>query len=113
MRYLPDYTVDSLQATPRNTDSVLSQANATLTQPYQPVQFAEESAGAIAVRLDSTREEIRMALIAYQTGKVDFLTLSAVFSRAYAAGIAFLKDANQFLAREVALERAVGVQFPG
>jgi cobalt-zinc-cadmium efflux system outer membrane protein len=103
----------SLQAARYSMDSVLSQTEATVTQLYQSAQFAYESAlqyrGALIPLAD---KEFRVALIAYQTGKVDFLTLSAALQGAYAAHITYLQNANQFLAGEVALEQAMGVPFP-
>jgi outer membrane protein TolC len=51
-------------------------------------------------------------LVAYQTGKVDFLTLSSALQSGYAARITYLQNANQFLADEVALEQAIGTPLP-
>jgi cobalt-zinc-cadmium efflux system outer membrane protein len=103
----------SLQAARYSMNSVLSQTEASVTQLYQSAQFAYESAeqykGALIPLAD---KEFRVALIAYQTGKVDFLTLSAALQSAYAARITYLQNANQFLAGEVALEQAMGVPFP-
>ena len=103
----------SLQAARYGMNSVLSQTEATVTQLYESAQFAFESAqqykGALIPLAD---KEFRVALIAYQTGKVDFLTLSAALQSAYGARITYLQNANQFLAAEVALEQAMGVPFP-
>lgn len=103
----------SLQAARYSMNSVLSQTEATVTQLYQSAQFAYESAqqykGALIPLAD---KEFRVALIAYQTGKVDFLTLSAALQSAYAARITYLQNANQFLAGEVALEQAMGISLP-
>ncbi len=103
----------SLQAARYSVNSVRSQTEATVTQLYQSAQFAYESAqqykGALIPLAD---KEFRVALIAYQTGKVDFLTLSAALQSAYAARITYLQNANQFLAGEVALEQAMGIPLP-
>ena len=103
----------SLQAARYGMNSVLSQTEATVTQLYQSAQFAYESAqqykGSLIPLAD---EEFRVALIAYQTAKVDFLTLSAALQSAYAARITYLQSANQFFAREVALEQAMGTPLP-
>ena len=100
----------SLQAARFSMSSVLSQTEASVTQLYQSAQFAYESAeqyrGALIPLAD---KEFRVALVAYQTGKVDFLTLSAALQSAYATRITYLQNANQFLAGEVALEQAMGV----
>jgi outer membrane protein TolC len=102
----------SLQAARFSMSSVLSQTEASVTQLYQSAQFAYESAdqykGALIPLAD---KEFRVALVAYQTGKVDFLTLSAALQSTYATRITYLQDANQFLAGEVALEQAMGVPF--
>ena len=57
-------------------------------------------------------KNFRVSLIAYQTGKVDFLTLSSALQNAYASRLTYLQNANQFLAGEVALEQAMGVPLP-
>ncbi|HEY2524237.1 MAG TPA: TolC family protein [Candidatus Binataceae bacterium] len=102
----------SLQAARYNMNSVLSQTEATVTQLYQSAQFAYESAEQYKRTLIPLADkEFRVALIAYQTGKVDFLTLSAALQSTYAARITYLQNANQFLAGEVALEQAMGVPF--
>jgi len=103
----------SLQAARYSMNSALSQTEAFVTQLYQSAQFTYESAeqyeGSLIPLAD---KEFRVALIAYQTGKVDFLTLSAALQSAYAARIAYLQNANQFLAGEVALEQAMGIPLP-
>jgi outer membrane protein TolC len=77
---------------------------------YQSTQFAYESAqefnGALIPLAD---KQFRVALIAYQTGKVDFLTLSSALQNTYASRLTYLQNANQYFAGEVALEQAMGV----
>jgi len=103
----------SLQAARYSINSVLSQTEAMVTQLYQSAQFANESARQYKDSLIPLADkEFRVALIAYQTGKVDFLTLSASLQSAYAARITYLQNANQFFAGQVALEQAMGVPFP-
>jgi outer membrane protein TolC len=58
------------------------------------------------------RQDFQVALIAYQSGKVDFTTLSATLTRIYEARIGYLTAANQFLAGRVALQQAIGRAFP-
>jgi outer membrane protein TolC len=102
----------SLLAASDEMNSLISQTEATVTQLYQSAQFAYGAAqqykGALIPLAD---RQFRLALIAYQTGKTDFLTLSAALQSAYAARITYLQNANQFLATEVALEQ-MGVSFP-
>ena len=103
----------SLQAARYGMKSVLSQTEATVTQLYRSAQFAYESAQQYKSELIPLADkEFRVALIAYQTGKVDFLTLSAALQSAYAARITYLQNANQFLSGEVALEQAMGIALP-
>jgi cobalt-zinc-cadmium efflux system outer membrane protein len=58
------------------------------------------------------RQDFQVALIAYQSGKVDFTTLSGTLTRIYDARIGYLTAANQFLAGRVALQQAIGRAFP-
>ena len=57
-------------------------------------------------------QDFQVALIAYQSGKVDFTTLSGTLQRIYSARIAYLTAANQFLAGRVALQAAIGRPLP-
>ena len=58
------------------------------------------------------RQDFQVALIAYQSGKVDFTTVSSTLQRIYNARIGYLTAANQFLAGRVALQAAIGRAFP-
>ena len=93
-------------------NSILRQTEATVTQLYQSAQFAYESAqeysGALIPLAD---KDFRVSLIAYQTGKVDFLTLSSALQNAYASRLTYLQNANQYFAGEVALEQAMGISL--
>jgi outer membrane protein, heavy metal efflux system len=103
----------SLQAARYSMNSVLSQTEATVTQLYQSAQFAYESVQQYGGSLISLADKnFRVSLVAYQAGKVDFLTLSSALQSAYAARVTYLQNANQFLAGEVALEQAMGVPLP-
>jgi outer membrane protein TolC len=57
------------------------------------------------------RQDFQVALIAYQSGKVDFTTLSGTLQRIYDARTSYLTAANQFLAGRVALQQAIGRAF--
>ena len=103
----------SLQAARYSMNSVLSQTDATVTQLYQSAQFAYESAQQYSgVLIPLADKDFKVSLVAYQAGKVDFLTLSSALQSAYAARIAYLQNANQFLAGGVALEQAMGAPLP-
>ena len=102
----------SLQAARYSMSSVLSQTEATVTQLYQSAQFAYESAQVYSGRLiPLADQDFKVALVAYQSGKVDFLTLSSALQSDYASRLTYLQNANQFFAGEVALEQAMGVSF--
>ena len=103
----------SLQAARYSMNSVLSQTEATVTQLYQSAQFAYESAQEYSGSLIPLADKnFKVSLVAYQAGKVDFLTLSSALQSAYAARITYLQNANQFLAGKVALEQAMGTPLP-
>jgi outer membrane protein TolC len=99
----------SLQAARYSMNSVLSQTEATVTQLYQSAQFAYESAQEYSGSLIPLADKnFKVSLVAYQAGKVDFLTLSSALQSTYAARITYLQNANQFIAGQVALEQAMG-----
>ena len=103
----------SLQAARYNLNSALSQTEATVTQLYQSAQFAYESAQEYSGSLIPLADKnFKVSLVAYQAGRVDFLTLSSALQSAYAARLTYLQNANQFLAGEVALEQAMGRLLP-
>jgi cobalt-zinc-cadmium efflux system outer membrane protein len=103
----------SLQATRYSMKSVLSQTEGTVTQLYQSAQFAYESAQQYSGTLIPLADRnFKVSLVAYEAGKVDFLTLSSALQSAYAARVTYLQNANQFLAGEVALEQAMGTPLP-
>ncbi len=103
----------SLQAARYGMNSVLSQTEATVTQLYQSTQFAFESAQQYSgLLIPLADKNFKVSLVAYQAGKVDFLTLSSALQSAYAARVTYLQNANRFLAGEVALEQAMGTPLP-
>jgi outer membrane protein, heavy metal efflux system len=89
--------------------SVKSQTAAAVTTVFRNAQFAYETA--ILYRDSLTplaRQDFEVALVAYQSGKIDFVTLAAALQRDYGARVNYLQAANQFLAGRVALEQAIG-----
>jgi outer membrane protein TolC len=103
----------SLKAARYSVNSVLSQSEATVTQLYQSAQFAYEAAQEYSGSLIPLADKhFKVSLVAYQTGKVDFLTLSSALQSAYAARVTYLQNANQFLSGRVALEQAMGRPLP-
>jgi len=102
----------SLDAARYSMNSVLSQTETTVTQLYQSAQFAYESAQVYSGQLIPLADkEFKVALVAYQSGKVDFLTLSSALQSDYASRLTYLQNANSFFAGEVAVEQAMGVSF--
>jgi len=102
----------SLEAAGYGMNSVLSQTETTVTQLYQSALFAYESAQVYQGQLIPLADkEFKVALVAYQSGKVDFLTLSSALQSDYASRLTYLQNANSFFAGEVALEQAMGVSF--
>ena len=102
----------SLQAAGYSMKSVLSQTEATVTQLYQSAQFAYESAQVYRGQLIPLADkEFKVSLVAYQSGKVDFLTLSSALQADYASRLTYLQNANSFFAGQVAVEQAMGVAF--
>jgi outer membrane protein, heavy metal efflux system len=100
----------SLQAARYSMNSVLSQTEATVTQLYQSARFAYESAQVYAGELIPLADKnFKVSLVAYQSGKVDFLTLSSALQNDYASRVTYLQNANQFFAEQVALEQAMGI----
>jgi len=53
-----------------------------------------------------------VALVAYQSGKVDFVTLLTTLRQRNDARVAYLQASNQFLAQRIALEQAIGERLP-
>ncbi|MBV8361433.1 MAG: TolC family protein [Deltaproteobacteria bacterium] len=102
----------SLEAARYSMNSVLNQTEVTTTQLYRSAQFAYESAQVYREQLIPLADkEFKVALIAYQSGKVDFLTLSSALQGDYASRLTYLQNANSFFAGQVALEQAMGVSF--
>jgi cobalt-zinc-cadmium efflux system outer membrane protein len=99
----------NLQAARSDLALIKIQTAAAVATLFRSAQFAYESA--ILYRdslIPLAQQNLRVALTAYQSGKIDFVTLSTVLQRNYAARVSYLQAANQFLAGEVSLEQAIG-----
>jgi outer membrane protein, heavy metal efflux system len=99
----------NLEAARSDQALIRMQTAAAVATIFRSAQFAYETA---VLYRDSliplARQDFRVALTAYQGGKIDFLTLSSVLQREYASRVSYLQAANQFLAGEVSLEQAIG-----
>jgi cobalt-zinc-cadmium efflux system outer membrane protein len=99
----------NLQAARSDQNLIKIQTAAAVTTLYRSSQYAYETA--ILYRdslIPLARQNFRVALTAYQSGKIDFLTLSTVLQSENAARVSYLQAANQFLAGEVSLEQIIG-----
>lgn len=102
-----------LEAARADVKSIRSQTAASVTQLYRSAQFAYETGQLYSASLiPLARQNFQVALIAYQSGKVDFVTLAGALRRSYGARVTYLQAANQFLAGRVALEQAIGAPLP-
>jgi outer membrane protein TolC len=90
--------------------SLRSQTAATVTSLYRSEQYQYETSLLYRDSLTPlARQNFQVALIAYQSGKIDFTTLAASLQREYSARISYLQAANQFLAGRVAIEQTIGM----
>jgi len=99
----------NLQAARSDLSLIRIQTAAAVAILFRSAQFAYEST--ILYRdslIPLAQQNFRVALTAYQSGKIDFVTLSLVLQREYAARVSYLQAANQFLAGQVSLEQAIG-----
>ncbi|HXW83810.1 MAG TPA: TolC family protein, partial [Candidatus Binataceae bacterium] len=98
-----------LEAARDNLELIRSQTAASVTSLYRSAIYAYRTALLYRDTLSPlARQDFKVALTAYQSGKVDFVTMSGALQRDYAARISYLQAANQFLAGEVSLEQAIG-----
>jgi outer membrane protein TolC len=99
----------NLEAARNDFKTIESQTAAAVTSLYRSAQLAYETG--ILYRDSLTplaRQNFRVALTAYQSGKIDFVTLAGTLRRSYDARTSYLQAANQFLAGQVSLEQMVG-----
>jgi outer membrane protein TolC len=99
----------NLEAARSDQNLIKIQTAAAVSTLFRSAQYAYETA--ILYRdslIPLARQNLRVALTAYQSGKIDFVTLSTVLQSEYAARVSYLQAANQFLAGEVSLEQAIG-----
>ncbi len=99
----------SLEAARADLNAVRSQTAAAVTTLYRSAQYAYETSLLYRDSLTPlARQDFEVALIAYQAGKIDFVTLAGALRRNYDARVSYLQAANQYLAGRVALEQAIG-----
>ena len=99
----------SLAAARSDQALIKIQTAAAVATLFRSARYAYETA--ILYRdslIPLARQNFRVALTAYQGGKIDFTTLSTILQSEYASRVNYLQAANQFLAGEVSLEQAIG-----
>jgi cobalt-zinc-cadmium efflux system outer membrane protein len=98
-----------LEAARHDLASIRSQTAASVTTLYRSAQNAYQTAATYRETLiPLARQNFEVALIAYSSGKIDFVTLATALRRSYDARISYLTAANQYLAGRVALEQEIG-----
>ena len=103
----------NLEAARNDFKSIESQTAAAVTSLYRSAQLGYETA--ILFRDSLTplaRQNFQVALTAYESGKIDFVTLASALRRSYDARASYLQSTNQFLAGQVSLEQAIGSPLP-
>jgi cobalt-zinc-cadmium efflux system outer membrane protein len=99
----------NLAAARSDQNLIKIQTAAAVSTLFRSAQYAYETA--ILYRdslIPLARQNFRVALTAYQGGKIDFTTLSTILQSEFGARVSYLQAANQFLAGEVSLEQAIG-----
>ena len=103
----------ALDAARENLKLIRSQTAANVTQLYRSARFAYDSAQLYKESLiPLANQDFQVGLTAYQSRKIDFLTLSAALQASYSARVSYLQSANQYFAGQVALEQAIGAPLP-
>lgn len=98
-----------LEAARQNRRSVELQTETGVVQLYRSTQLAYQTALLYKNFLVPLAEkDFRVALVAYQSKKVDFTTLAGTLQNVYNARLTYLTSTNQFLAGKVALEQLMG-----
>jgi cobalt-zinc-cadmium efflux system outer membrane protein len=99
-----------LEAARENRRFAELQTETSIVQLYRSTKLAYDTA--ILYRdalVPLAQRNFQVALVAYQSRKVDFPTLVGTLQRIYNARVSYLTAANQFLAGRVALEQAIGM----
>ncbi len=99
-----------LDAAREDLAAVRIQTAAQITTLYRQAQLAQQTAELYRDSLIALAQQgFEVGLVAYQGGKVDFVSLITALRQRNDARVAYLQAANQFLAQRVALEQAIGV----
>jgi len=102
-----------LEAARDDLESIKTQTAALVTTLYRQARLAQQTATLYHDTLGPLAQQaFEVALVAYQSGKVDFVTLATTLRQRNDARVAYLQAANQFLAQRIALEQAIGEPLP-
>jgi outer membrane protein, heavy metal efflux system len=98
-----------LEAARSDLSSVRLQTGTQVTNLYRQADVAYRTS---LLYRDSlvplARQGFNVALVAYQSGKLDFVALSSTLQQLNMARVTYLQQTNQFLAQRIALEQAIG-----
>jgi outer membrane protein TolC len=98
-----------LEAARWNRDSIEIQTKTSVVQLYRTTELAYKNALLYKNYLIPLAEkDFRVALVAYQSNKVDFTTLAGTLQNVYNTRLIYLTSLNQFLAGKVGLEQLMG-----
>jgi cobalt-zinc-cadmium efflux system outer membrane protein len=102
-----------MEAAREDLSSIRNQTAAQVTTLYRQAQLSYNTA---VLYRDSliplARQWFEVALVGYQGGKIDFITLATTLQQSNDTRVAYLQAANQFLAQRIALEQAIGGPIP-
>ncbi|MDB5107992.1 MAG: putative heavy metal efflux pump protein CzcC [Candidatus Binatus sp.] len=102
-----------LEASHYDLATIRNQTAAAVATLIRNAQFAYQSSTLYRDSLiPLAHQDFEVALVAYQSGKIDFVTLAGALRRNYDARVSYLQAANQFLAGRIALELAIGAPLP-
>jgi outer membrane protein, heavy metal efflux system len=102
-----------LEAARYDLESIRSQTAAQVINLYRTAQIAYSAALLYRNSLiPLARQDFGVALIAYQSRKIDFVALSGSLRITYESRVAYLQAVNRFMATRAALEQATGSPLP-
>ncbi len=98
-----------LEAAREDLSSIKNQTAAQVTTLYRQARLSYSTAVLYRNSLiPLARQWFEVALVGYQGGKIDFVTLATTLRQSNDARVVYLQAANQFLAQRIALEQAIG-----
>lgn len=101
-----------LEAARAGRRAVELQTETSVVQIYRSTELAYRNARLYKeLLIPLAAQNFRVTLVAYQSKKVDYLTLSTALQNIYNTRVGSLTAANQYLAGRVALEQAMGAPF--